>query len=363
VAFLFCYWTRSFFFLPKMKRFRNEGGGRGSTLPSFHRSPSYFDLVSNLEGCFRMVVPYEYVPHTHPSTIAIVIHSGGCNHTSLDSPAALKTTETVANKPVQMPVNHDVPLAVEQSANVALATSRQTQSPNGIKSFRNFFFLSLCFGCSLCHHVTGFSMKITDLEIVAEQLGYSPTNFVKVTSRNKKGTPIAIQTYPLYGGAPRRQNKAQRSVSNPSLWLGTPFPTLYWLTCPDISRCIADLEREGYVKTMEQELQNCMVMAECLRLAHQDYAIQRWHSLMDDDRKQIVTLSWESPTAERVRLMLECSGIAGSNVTASQMPPVKCLHTHYAHYRSQAKTSTTSLNPVGVRVHELLGEIFPELVL
>jgi hypothetical protein len=114
---------------------------------------------------------------------------------------------------------------------------------------------------------------------------------------------------------------------------------------------------------MECELQTSMEMTERLRLAHRDYAIQRWKSLLDEDLQQIIALSRESPTVERVRLMLECSGIAGSNMTASQTPPVKCLHTHYARYRLQATTSTTALNPVGVRVHELLGEIFPDLVL
>jgi hypothetical protein len=42
-------------------------------------------------------------------------------------------------------------------------------------------------------------MKIDNLEIATEQLGYSPTIFVKVTSRNKKGMPIVIQMYTLYG--------------------------------------------------------------------------------------------------------------------------------------------------------------------
>ena len=53
------------------------------------------------------------------------------------------------------------------------------------------------------------------------------------------------------------------------------------------------------------------------------------------------------------------------------VPSVKCLHSHYAHYRSQLSSSNTGhdgdgrvvLNMVGKWTHELLLECFPEILL
>eukprot|EP00533_Pseudo-nitzschia_delicatissima_P001977 CAMPEP_0116082216 /NCGR_PEP_ID=MMETSP0327-20121206/2614_1 /TAXON_ID=44447 /ORGANISM="Pseudo-nitzschia delicatissima, Strain B596" /LENGTH=112 /DNA_ID=CAMNT_0003573007 /DNA_START=334 /DNA_END=668 /DNA_ORIENTATION=+ len=73
--------------------------------------------------------------------------------------------------------------------------------------------------------------------------------------------PVAIQTYPLNGGAKRRQNKAKlpanqnedQSEETKSV-VQSPFPTLFWLTCPDISKAVANLERRGFVQIIEDEL-------------------------------------------------------------------------------------------------------------
>lgn len=83
-----------------------------------------------------------------------------------------------------------------------------------------------------------------DAILVRNQLGYLPPNYRQVSAWTEDGLlPVAIKTHPLNGGAPRRQRKA--------VGLGTPFPTLYWLTFPDISRAISDLERRGYVGILE----------------------------------------------------------------------------------------------------------------
>ena len=215
------------------------------------------------------------------------------------------------------------------------------------------------FVCQLCTVVL-WGLAPSDLDSVTKQLGYQPTNFVKVSARTKDGSPIAIQTYPLDGGAQRRQSKARRSVENETEWLGTPFPTLFWLTHPDISRCIGELERKGYVKKIEEELQQSEEMSTKLTLAHHDYAHRRWDSLSDEDRQKLIDRSLESPTVQRMRNMLESSGIAGSNL-ALERPTIKCLHTHYAHFRSV--DSGAGVNPVGARVHEFLQQGYPNLIL
>lgn len=233
---------------------------------------------------------------------------------------------------------------------------------------RTALLQSLVIGGQLCAFAPGLSTTAasssSDFDVVTGQLGYSPTNFVRVSARNDKGDPIAIQTYPLDGGARRRQSKARRSFENQVEWLGTPFPTLYWLTCPDISRSIASLERKGFVKVIESELRENEDMFQSLMDAHRDYARLRWGSLAPDDRQQLSDLSAKSTTIQRMGYMLESSGIAGSNLTLPS-PTVKCLHTHYAHFRSVTTAATHNgvVNPVGARVHELLVELDPSLVL
>lgn len=189
----------------------------------------------------------------------------------------------------------------------------------------------------------------TDKRIVQQQLGYMPVNFVAVSARTSTGVPVAIQTYPLEGGARRRQVKASRS----GIDLGTPFPTLYWLTHPEIARAIADLERRGYVSKVEQGLNN-----EDWRKCHDEYAEERWTSLSEQDRKRL-----QDDSMERIRAMLQESGVAGINVSIKGIvPSVKCLHAHYADYRSTSSRRTVP-NPVGAWVHRRLSVEFPHLVL
>ena len=150
------------------------------------------------------------------------------------------------------------------------------------------------------------------------------------------------------------------------------------------------------------------------------YAGLRWESLTEDDRNVLTSsTTTESgspiPSLQRMRNMMECSGISGTNFTdvatwdedywnahggaahettaaaASQttsggdasprplasllpfppdapvvpkVPPIKCLHAHYAHYRSTAGAeSTKHTNPVGELIHKQLELEFPELEL
>jgi hypothetical protein len=227
-------------------------------------------------------------------------------------------------------------------------------------SFRAILFLLLQLHGEV---ILGLSLA-GDLDIVSRQLGYRPTNFVRVSARNQEGTPIAIQTYPLDGGARRRQSKARRSIEKDFEWLGTPFPTLYWLVGPpELCKAIADMERQGFVGKIEDEVKQDGEILHRFRLAHEEYAGERWASLTKEDRGQLISLSAQSTTVQRMRHMLESSGIAGGNLTLA-IPTIKCLHTHYAHFRSQATSPcSSSTNPVGARIHEILLEEYPDLTL
>jgi hypothetical protein len=223
---------------------------------------------------------------------------------------------------------------------------------------------------------------VADLNCISQQLGYLPTNFVGVSARNADRVPVAIQTYPLFGGAPRRQIKTAASMPNTQLrMLGTPFPTLYWLTCPIISKAIANLEGQGHVQRIQQIVRECDDLTQRLWTCHAEYAENRWDSLTQIDRSVLEN----SDESSRIRDMLQYSGIAGTNVTrvvrtarendgnprrnepaSGWQPSIKCLHTHYAHFRSTTfsnQVKKPTLNPVGEMVEELLRLEFPEVLL
>jgi len=203
-------------------------------------------------------------------------------------------------------------------------------------------------------------------KIVQEHLGYLPSNFVRVSAWTKRSrTPIAIQTYPLQGGAKRRQAKA---VHGDSPTLQSPFPTLYWLTCPKIGRCIADLERRGFLQEFESRVHSDPELVAQLGRCHRQYANERWLALSPTDR-QILSDATE-PAVVRMRGIMQDSGISGSNLTLTidgddvlRTPSIKCLHAHYAHFRSTKDRSGYEQNPVGEMIHRQLMQEYPDLEL
>ena len=200
-----------------------------------------------------------------------------------------------------------------------------------------------------------------DAILVKSQLGYLPPNYREICAWTIDGaSPVAIKTYPLHGGAPRRMAKANNPIS-----LGTPFPTFYWLTCPQISRAISDLERRGFVSKMEGRLNSDPEEAARFLACHEHYAQERWSSLSEEDRH---ALEMNDGSIQRMRHMLQSSGVAGTNYTAQRQPDgtfvasVKCLHAHYAHYRSRPlEGHEPGYNPVGFWVHRLLRNEFPTI--
>ncbi|MFZ0014143.1 MAG: DUF501 domain-containing protein [Acidimicrobiia bacterium] len=103
----------------------------------------------------------------------------------------------------------------------------------------------------------------------------------------------------------------------PHLDDGTPFPTLYWLTCPLATTRIGRLEGAGGVKRMEAKAASEPAFGGALDRAHRAYAAERDALVENHGAPQ--------PTG----------GVAG---TAAG---VKCLHAHYAH------TAGGGDNPVG----------------
>lgn len=210
----------------------------------------------------------------------------------------------------------------------------------------------VCLVFCLLYSAQALSVKI-DQEAVRQQLGYLPSNFISVSAWKSNGCdPVAIKTYPLNGGARRRQARVDVSF-------GAPFPTLFWLTCPEISRAVAEFERKGFIRIFEDKLNLDPELASRLLVCHKEYAQERWDSLTFEDQSLLM-----ADERQGMRNMMEFSGISGTNFTAQVreddkpfVASIKCLHAHYAHFRSKMFTDATQ-NPVGEMIHaHLLEEI------
>ncbi len=357
---------------------------------------------------------------------------------------------------MQRRANHSVNRQISKNnGNGTCESKRNSKSPS-VSSILVYVLSVVAFGALPSHGFSSVSPLaasssgslhdsiLSEEDCVRNQLGYMPPNYVGISAWKTKSEnsnhrggvriansdtnsttndeqpimiPVAIQTYPLNGGAKRRQNKAKlsddasdekeqtqsRTQKKKSI-VQSPFPTLFWLTCPDISKAVANLERRGFVQIFEDELNADPELSQRLFSCHQEYADLRWRSLTEEDRNILKGSSSTdgalSPSLQRMRNMMECSGISGTNFTdisswdsdygeravsaiatngtkeneasveneslqstaVPKVPPIKCLHAHYAHYRSTVLAeSTKCINPVGELIHKQLQLDFPDL--
>jgi hypothetical protein len=145
-----------------------------------------------------------------------------------------------------------------------------------------------------------------DLEIVAAQLGRPPRDTRAVAHRCPCGNPDVVET-------------------SPRLDDGTPFPTLFYLTCPHATAACSRLESAGVMRDMQERLSTDPVLADRYLDAHLDYLKRR----------------------EAVEHVPEIEG-----VSAGGMPDrVKCLHVLAA----QSLAMGRGVNPLGDEVLDLLG--------
>jgi uncharacterized protein len=150
----------------------------------------------------------------------------------------------------------------------------------------------------------------SDVAAVAAQLGRVPRGLRGVAHRCPCGLPDVVET------APRLPD-------------GTPFPTLYYLTCPRAAAAISGLEAAGRMREMTQRLADEQVKAPYQR-AHEDYLGRRA----------------SAATAAGVEPLPPGTQSAGG------MPDrVKCLHALVAH-----ELAVPGANPFG---REALDEIGP----
>ena len=142
---------------------------------------------------------------------------------------------------------------------------------------------------------------------MAAQLGRQPTVPFTVIARCSAGHPLVIRNRPTDAE-------------------GNPFPTLYWLTCPDTVKAVSRLESEGWIRRLDDRAEVDPHLGTYLRNAHQAYARERGRL---------------HPGAEA------WGGVAGTR------RGVKCLHAHYAYFLAGGA------DPVGLWVSRRLAEDRP----
>lgn len=144
-----------------------------------------------------------------------------------------------------------------------------------------------------------------DLAAVRRQLGRDARGVRAVAHRCGCGDPDVVQT-------------------EPRLPDGTPFPTMYYLTCPRLAGLIGTLEAGGTMREMQDRLATDPDLARAYLAAHEAYLAER----------------------ESIEHVEEIDGI-----TAGGMPSrVKCLHVLVGH----ALAAGPGVNPFGDEALALL---------
>src|SRR3954468_22431226 len=95
-----------------------------------------------------------------------------------------------------------------------------------------------------------------DIAAVKEQLNRLPRGLRAVAHRCPCGSPDVVET------APRLED-------------GSPFPTLYYLTCPKAASAIGTLEANGLMRDMTARLAESPALSGAYEAAHRDYVGRR----------------------------------------------------------------------------------------
>ncbi|HEY1324150.1 MAG TPA: DUF501 domain-containing protein [Streptosporangiaceae bacterium] len=152
---------------------------------------------------------------------------------------------------------------------------------------------------------------ITDEAVVARQLGRPPRGLRAVAHRCRCGLPDVVET------APRLPD-------------GTPFPTLYYLTCPRAVSAVGRLEAAGVMRQLEQQLAKDAGVRAAYLAAHRDYLARRDAAASDAGVEPLP---------------------AGSQSAGGMPSRVKCLHALVAH-----ELAAPGSNPLGRQALQQAGD-------
>ncbi|TMR41776.1 DUF501 domain-containing protein [Actinomadura geliboluensis] len=141
-----------------------------------------------------------------------------------------------------------------------------------------------------------------DTAAVAAQLGREPRGVRAVAARCPCGRPAVIET------APRLPD-------------GTPFPTLFYLTCPKAASAIGTLEGSGIMRDMQARLADDPSLKDAYAAAHEDYLRRRDEATREEGVEPLP---------------------AGMQSAGGMPDRVKCLHALVAH-----ELAVPGVNPFG----------------
>ena len=154
-------------------------------------------------------------------------------------------------------------------------------------------------------------ISAADEAAVAAQLGRAPRGVRAVAHRCPCGLPDVVET------APRLPD-------------GTPFPTLYYLTCPRATAAMSGLEASGLMREMTARLAEDGALQAAYERAHDDYLARRDAAAADEG----------------------LAPLPPGTQSAGGMPErVKCLHALAAH-----ELAVPGSNPLGREAIEAAGE-------
>jgi hypothetical protein len=153
-------------------------------------------------------------------------------------------------------------------------------------------------------------LESADLGVVTAQLGRRPRGAMAIAHRCPCGLPDVVQT-------------------SPRLPDGTPFPTLYYLTCPRACAAVSTLESSGLMSNMSARLAADAEIRERYLAAHLDYLARRDEAAHRAGQRPLP---------------------AGTQSAGGMPDRVKCLHALVAH-----ELAAPGANPFGAEAARAAG--------
>jgi len=146
--------------------------------------------------------------------------------------------------------------------------------------------------------------------VVAAQLGRVPRGLRAVAHTCPCGLPDVVETAPRLPG-------------------GTPFPTLYYLTCPRAAAAVSRLEAAGAMRAMTARLGQDARLRAAYQAAHADYLARRGTAAQADGLQPLPP---------------------GTHSAGGMPERVKCLHALVAH-----ELAVPGGNPLGREAADAAG--------
>ncbi len=140
-----------------------------------------------------------------------------------------------------------------------------------------------------------------------------------VETRCPTGHPQVLRCYPLRTGGERFE----------------PFPTMFWLVCPQLVAAVSRLEHEGWITRLATRMETDDELRAGVERDHEAYAAERWEVLSANHQAEVVRRGLEPQIREH--------GIGGIRNRSA----LKCLHLHYAFHLARGSTIGRELDALG----------------